>query len=95
MAAASLITVGKNAANSADIVVTVGAPVTVAVKTTVGQPVRGYIDITLKGDAGNYWKVGQLDNLTRAVTLTGPGTYQLQRPTLSEATNDGLGAFSG
>lgn len=95
MAAASLIAIGKTAAVSVDIAVTAGAPVTVGLLFNPLQPVRGAIAVNLKDSGAVYRQVGVLNNDIRAVTLTGPGTYQLARPTISEANNDGLGAFSG
>lgn len=97
MAAASLIAIGKTAANSADQVVTAGAPITFALMTATGEafPPLACVRITLKDSNGIYNRVGELNNLIRSMTAAGPGTYRAERATLSDPNSSGVGVFSG
>lgn len=92
--ATQLLAVGIGAANSADIVVTAGAPVTVMLKDAAGPdlPADCQVDIYMKDDAGQYFQIGWLRSEPdrRAQVLSGPGTYRLSRT----ATSAACGAFS-
>jgi hypothetical protein len=95
MAAAELIPTGTGAANSADIEVTIDAPITVCLKDAAAPDLPGdcQVDITIKDDDGQYFQIGSLTNdsvQSRALVLTGPGTYRLSRT----ADSQSCGAFS-
>jgi hypothetical protein len=96
MAITQLLAVGTGAANSVDIVVPAGAPVTVMLKDADGSddlPSGCAVNIMLKDDGGQYFRIGQLnsnDLEQRARMLTGPGTYRLSRTPGSAS----CGAFS-
>lgn len=92
--ATELIAVGEGATNSADIVVAAGSPVTVGIKDAAGPDPQSnsQVDILLKDDAGQYFKVGDLRSgvQVRSTVLIGPGTYRLSRT----ADSASCGAFS-
>lgn len=92
--ATELIAVGTGAANSADVVVTAGAPVTVSLKDGTGPdlPSGCQVDILLKDDDATYFKIGDLRSgvQVQSAVLIGPGTYRLSRTADSAA----CGAFS-
>lgn len=82
--ATQIINSGSGVANSADIVVTAGAPVTVMLNDAAGPdlPEGCQVDIYLKDAANEYFVIGALQSRPaerRATTLTGPGTYRLTR----------------
>lgn len=81
MAAVSLLAVGTAAADSPDIVVAAGTPVTVFIKAAAsGVPDSGAVyAVKLKTLAGTYHQIGQLDCATPYRSLTSPGTYQVSR----------------
>lgn len=74
---AQLIATGNTAADSADLVVAAGAPVTVCLKGLT--PDMAEVAIKLKDDAGDYTKVGTLTSYDLAVCITAPGTYRFSR----------------
>lgn len=86
--ATQLIATASTAADSADVVVTAGSPVTVSLKGVTGAEAR--VVISLKDDAGAYGVIGQLTTSQPSAVLAGPGTYRLSR--IAGAT---CGVFSG
>lgn len=86
---AQILAVGTGAANSSDVVVT--DPITVAIKDAAGPRAgSGLIEIYLKDDAGQYFRVGTLF-ADKPLLIAGPGTYRFTRPASSES----CGVFSG
>lgn len=92
--ATELIAVGSGAASSSDVVVAAGTPVAVCLKDAAGPdlPSGCQVEIELKDDDGQYFKVGSLRSevQSRSVVLIGPGSYRLTRTADSAA----CGAFS-
>lgn len=84
--ATQLIVAGSTEANSPDITVTSGAPVTVCLK---GTDSKSSMAIQLKDDGNGWQNVGGLSNAQPAVCLSGPGVYRLFR-----AAGSTGGAFS-
>ena len=72
-----LLATGSTAADSADLPVTAGSPVTVGIKGTVDAQAR--VRITLKDDAGGYTDVGELTPFRPALAISAPGTYRFTR----------------
>ena len=79
--ATTILSVGTTAANSADVVVEAGTPLTVALKTAAGPNIAtsAQVDILLKDDAGQYFRVDSLTGAKRAVVINGAGTYRFSR----------------
>jgi len=75
--ATQLLAVGATAANSADLVITSGSPITIGLKGVVdgGACVR----LSLKDDEGNYQSLGFLTAGYPVGVLNAPGTYRLSR----------------
>lgn len=71
-----LLAPGNTAADSADVVVAAGTPITVCLKSISGFAA---ISIKLKDDAGNYLEVGSLGTASPATCITAPGTYRFSR----------------
>ncbi len=97
MAAASLIAIGKGYAVSGDIVVTAAAPVTVGLMWTAGEALpteKALLNIQSKDSNGAYTTFDFLADKQRDRTLAGPGTYRIERPTLSTPDGSGIGAYS-
>jgi hypothetical protein len=83
MAITNILTTGTTEANSADVVVAAGTPITVCLKDAAGPSVSGaVVYILLKDDAGQYFKVGELSGTGEqaARVITAPGTYRFSRP---------------
>lgn len=78
MAATEILPVADTAADSADVTVVAGEPITVALK---GAAFGALIYIGLKDDAGAYQNVGRLEQIGggNVVTISGPGTYRFSR----------------
>lgn len=76
MAAALILATNTTGADSSDLVVASGTPVTVALKGVIGSPL---VLIKLKDDAGAYQQVGELTGDNRVRVITGPGTYLFTR----------------
>ncbi len=78
MAAAEILPVADTAANSGDVTVMAGEPITVALK---GAEYGAVVNIGLKDDAGTYQNVGRLEQISggNVVTISGPGTYRFSR----------------
>lgn len=72
-----ILATANTAANSADVVVAAGTPITVCLKGVDGF--KAAISIKLKDDAGNYTEVGSLAPATPAICITAPGTYRFSR----------------
>lgn len=87
--ATQLIAIGTGAANSADIVVAAGSPLTVGLKDAAAPRVdAAAVDVLLKDDGGAYWRIDTLTPSRAAIVISGPGTYRLTRRSGS------CGAFS-
>ncbi|MEP6827933.1 MAG: hypothetical protein ABJA10_07645 [Aestuariivirga sp.] len=96
---AQILAVGTTAADSADVVVAAGTPLTVALKDAAG-PVVGVsndlsapalVQMKLKDDAGQYFLIDTLNSKSRpAIVIFGPGTYQFSR-----IAGTSCGVFSG
>lgn len=72
-----LLATGSTAADSADLVVAAGTPVTVCLKgLTTGS---AKVEVKLKDDAGAFTIVGSLTLNSPAVCITAPGTYRFSR----------------
>lgn len=77
MAATEILPVADTAANSADVTVLAGEPITVALK---GVAEGAKVNINIKNDAGTYEFTGfALEPSGRIVTISGPGTYRFSR----------------
>jgi hypothetical protein len=91
--ATEILAVGTSAANSSEVTVAAGAPVTVSLKDVAGVgavPPSALMTINLKDDDGAFFEVGRLTAQIPATVLVGPGVYRLSRP----AGNSACGAFS-
>lgn len=92
---ANILTVGEGAANSADVTIADGDSLTVCLKDAAGPDpsTDAQVDILLKDDVGQYFKVGDLRSgiQSRAVVLSGPGTYRFTRI----ANGVSCGVYSG
>lgn len=71
---------GSTAANSADVVVADGDELTVCLKDASGPtlPAGARVEVRLKDDAGEYFKVDRLTTQRPALVLSG-GTYRFSR----------------
>jgi hypothetical protein len=78
---------GTAAADSSDITVTAGVPVTVFLSAAASGPVPSDVqcDIKVKSAAGTYHTVGQLTGARPALVIDGPGVYRVSRVTASSA----------
>jgi hypothetical protein len=74
--ATELLATGSTAANSTDLVVAAGTPVTVGLK---GYADNATVRILLKDDAAAYNWVGNLISVQPVVVISGPGTYRFAR----------------
>lgn len=72
-----ILATGSTAADSADVVVAAGTPVTVCLKGS--DKYLAEVLIKLKDDAGGYTNVGSLSPMSPAVCITAPGTYRFSR----------------
>lgn len=88
-----ILAIGTTALDSADQVVSVGAPLTVCLKDAAGPAVgeTAVVDITLKDDSGNYFVVDCLTAFRPALMIVAAGTYRFSR----RASKDACGVFSG
>lgn len=93
-----ILSVNTTAADSSDVVVAAGTPVTVALKDAAGPLVGvtngaakpAVVQIKLKDDAGEYFLVDQLTSAKPALVIYGPGTYRFSR-----LAGTSCGVFSG
>jgi hypothetical protein len=85
--ATELLATGTAAADSADVVVTAGTPVTIYLKKgsdgAVSASARATVKI--KSSGGTYHEIGALTGQYQALVIDGPGTYRISRETASEA----------
>ena len=90
--ATEILAVGTTAANSDDVVVAAGTPLTVSLKDAAGPAVDpgALVNILLKDDANEYFKVAQLDRGRPALIIDGAGTYRFSR-----IAGVSCGVFSG
>lgn len=88
----NVLTTGTGAANSNDVVVAAGSTLSVGLKDAAGTavPKGAIVNILLKDDTGQYFKVGSLNYGQPAVQI-GPGTYRFTRL----ANGVAVGVFSG
>jgi hypothetical protein len=77
MAAIQILPVAAVAADSADVTVAAGAPLTVALKGVIAGDAR--VRISLKDDAAGYQIVEELNSSRPALVISGPGTYRFSR----------------
>jgi len=76
--ATQILATGTGAANSSDLVVAAGTPVTVCLKGT--STARAIVRIQLKDDAAAYNTIGTLSTPDdNAKVIDAPGTYRFQR----------------
>lgn len=78
MAAANILTTGTGAADSGDVVVAAGTPLTVSLKGVSGN---AKVRVMLKDDAAAYHEVYRLTYVKPAAVITAPGTYLFRRVT--------------
>ena len=76
--ATQLLATADTAADSADVTVAAGAPVTIGLK---GAAAGARVLLKLKDDAAAYNVIGELTGIAgeRALTIYGPGVYRLTR----------------
>lgn len=92
MAQTTILAAGTGAASSSNVVITATAPITVGLFTASGTipPAVGLqVRNITPGAAG---MVASLDINRPAITLTGPGTYRVDRPDIS-ASNVAVGVY--
>lgn len=87
MAAAQILATASTAADSADVTVVAGTPLTVGLK---GYDNLAKVYVYLKDDAAVYDLIGTLTAYIPATCITAPGTYRFSR--VVGAT---CGVFSG
>ena len=76
MAAAELIATGTTAANSADVTVVAGTPITVALKAAADG---AEVAVKLKDDGAAYNIVGRITSAQPSLMILAPGTYRFSR----------------
>jgi hypothetical protein len=81
MAIAQILAVGTTAADSSDVVVANGSSLAVCLKDAAGPRVAlgALVHILMKDDAGQYFRVGQLNAEKPAAVIDGGGTYRFSR----------------
>lgn len=84
--ATQLLATGSTAADSSELTVAAGTPVTVSIKGDV-SPVE--VQIKLKDDAGGFRTVGYLTSGRPALCVSAPGVYKFTR-----AAGQTCGVFS-
>jgi hypothetical protein len=77
MAATQILPTASSAADSADVVVAAGTPLTVGLKGAVDN--AALVSVFIKDDTGGYNFIGTIDPTTPAVEITAPGTYRFTR----------------
>jgi len=87
MAAAQILSTASTAADSADITVVAGTPLTVCLK---GSVAGAEVIVSLKDDASAYNQVRRLTHLSPATCISAPGTYRFTR-----VAGAACGVFSG
>ncbi|CAN7481598.1 hypothetical protein [Mesorhizobium sp. LjNodule214] len=76
MAAAQILSTAGTAADSADVTVAAGTPLTVGLK---GYDAKAQVYIYLKDDAAAYNVVGQITSYAPSTLISAPGTYRFTR----------------
>ncbi len=81
MALAQILAVGTTATSSSDVTVANGASLAVCLKDAAGPRVGigALVHIEMKDDAGQYFRVGQLNAQNPAAVIDGGGTYRFTR----------------
>lgn len=76
-----ILAAGTTAADSADVVVAAGTPLTVCLKDAAGPYIssQARVEIKVKDDAGQYFYVDVLSGGKPALVISGPGTYRFSR----------------
>lgn len=75
--ATQLLATASIAADSSDLVVAVGTPVTVCLKGVISNSAE--VVVKLKDDAGAYNIVGYMTSQNPAMMISAPGTYRFSR----------------
>ena len=90
--ATEILAAGTTDANSGDVTVVAGTPLTVALKDAAGKFVApgAHVEIQLKDDAGQYFWIDELTSGDPAKVIIGPGTYRFVR-----RAGTSCGVFSG
>lgn len=90
--ATQILAAGTTAADSSDVAVVAGTPLTVCLKDAAGPDVLGsaVVNILLKDDAGQYFRIGSLTGTSPAIVIDAPGTYRFSR-----LAGVSCGVFSG
>jgi hypothetical protein len=86
--ASQILAAGSGAANSSEVTVTAGTPVTVFLKDAVGiegVPAGADVRVKVKDDAGAFFQIGKLTAEQPATVLIGPGVYIFSRTADSSA----------
>lgn len=105
MAVAQILAPGTTAANSTDVTVAAGAVVTLSLYTAAGGPVPAGVTcvITKTNPSATYTETGDVLSSTAssvtgrgrvAQSLTGPGVFRVERPSLAGITTTGVGVAS-
>lgn len=89
--ATEILAINTTAANSSDVTVAVGTPLTVSLKDAAGPVVAlaAKVEIQLKGDNSEYYTVATLTGGKPALVISGAGTYRFSR-----AAGASCGVFS-
>jgi hypothetical protein len=91
---AEILAVGTDDINSADVVVLAGNSLTVALKDATGPTVAqgATVDILLKDDDNQYFRIDTLNYHRPAVVISAAGTYRFSRRNRAGVS---CGVFSG
>lgn len=94
MAAAEILAIGTADANSADVVIAAGDSLTVALKDAAGPSVEAgaTVNILLKDNSGQYFRIDTLTYQRPAVVISAAGTYRFSRV---NKAGKSCGVFSG
>lgn len=78
---ANIIPSGTTAANSGDLVVAAGAPITVFLNDADGRTLAEDANalVQIKAASGQYMTVGMLSRSQPALIIDGPGTYRVSK----------------
>lgn len=85
--ATEILASGTAAADSIDVVVAAGTPVTIFLKvgSSIPVPSNADCDVKIKDAGGFYHTIGKLTGRQPAIVLDGPGTYRVSRLLTGEA----------
>jgi len=75
--ATEILATASTAADSSDMIIDVGTPVTVGLKGMTDS--EALVHISIKDDGGAYNVVGKLTSAECVVVIDGPGTYRFSR----------------